>query len=304
MRVAPALLLGLAIAAPAVARADPAAEKNEVRADELFKEGLRAFDAGNVAPACDAFTESQRLGPKLGTLLNLALCHEHQGRTATAWSEYASCAAWATQLGQKDRREFANSHAILLEAQLSRVEVQLPPARELSQVDLDGEPLPSSRWFLPLFLDPGEHGLVVNAKGKAPRLILFVVPQGPSVQTVRVPELVDVSKEKASPPRALAKEVSPARRNAGLVAGGIGIAGLAVGTVFGVRALSLRDDIGAHCAGNACDPQGMDSRESARASATVSDVAFALGLVGVGIGAWLLFTAPSRPAPRSALLTW
>ena len=318
MRAAPAVCLAIAIAqiAPALARAEAPAvtppralspEKNEARADELFKDGVRAFDAGHVVEACDAFTESLRLGPKLGTLLNLALCHEHQGRTATAWSEYAHSAAWATQLGQKDRREFANSHAILLEGRLARVELQLPPARELSQVEVDGEPLPSSRWFLPLFLDPGEHAIAVSGKGKTPRVMAFVVPEGSAAQTVRVPALDALPKEAATPlprPPPPLPDPSNARHNAGLVVGGVGIVGLAVGTIFGLRTLGQRDDIGAHCTGNACDARGIELRDSARASATVSNVAFAVGLVGVGVSAWLLLTSPAQPAHRMAQLTW
>jgi hypothetical protein len=183
-------------AIPASARAETA---NEVLADSLFKDGMSRFDKGDIAGACASFTESLRLDPKLGTLLNLALCHEKQGKPATAWHEYITGAAWATQNGQKDRREFANLHAITLEGQLSRVILQLPPARELSSVEVDGEPVPEPRWYLPLYLDPGDHTIAVAAPGKYRETVKVNVSREPTAQLVPIPKLRDVTDGSAGP---------------------------------------------------------------------------------------------------------
>src|SRR5262245_27575414 len=57
-------------------------------ADRLFEEAREAIENGRNGEACDKFAESHRLDASLGTLLNLAVCHELQGRIATAVSEY------------------------------------------------------------------------------------------------------------------------------------------------------------------------------------------------------------------------
>ena len=111
---------------------------NDGRAEQLFRSGTQKFDAGKHAEACADFSESLKLGPKLGTLLNLALCHETVGRIATAWQEFHHGAAWASQNNQKDRLEFAVQHIRALETKLPRVILQLPADRAVAQIDLDG----------------------------------------------------------------------------------------------------------------------------------------------------------------------
>jgi hypothetical protein len=292
-----ALAIGIAVTALAATPCADAATADEVRAEALFRDGMQKFDAGLVAAACAAFTESLRLDPKLGTLLNLALCHEKQGKVATAWLEYNTGAAWATQNGQKERREFANGHALTLEGQLSRVLLQLPPARELSSVEVDGEPLPEPRWYLPMYLDAGEHVIAVSAPGKQRRTVKVVVPREPSAQLIPIPTLLDTPTDPGppktkTPSAAGAREAGSTQRAAGLVVGGIGIAGIAAGAVFGILTVNKRDDAAAHCAGSACDAQGVQSHDDAQSLGLVSTLGFGLGAAALVTGAVLYFTAP------------
>jgi hypothetical protein len=292
----------LATAAPA--RAQGPAGDSELRADQLFKDGVAKFDAGQISEACSSFLESLRLEPKLGTLLNLALCHEKQGKTATAWSEYNHGAAWATQNGQSDRREFANRHAILLEPRLSRLLLRLPPAGEISQVEVDGEPLPEPRWYLPIFLDPGNHTIAVDAPGKKRRSVVIRVPIGPSAQSVPVPTLEeDPNAPSASTGRA-AKPSPPtserprsssggARSVLGGIALGVSAAAIGAGSYFGLRTFSKRDDIGNHCVDSKCDPLGLELQDDAHTSATISTISFAVGGLALAAGLYLLITAPA-----------
>jgi hypothetical protein len=87
---------------------------------------------------------------------------------------------------------------------------------------------------------------------------------------------------------------------------GAGVVSIGVGTVFGIRAMSLRDDIGARCAGSACTGDGLAIRDDAQRSATVSTVSFAAGAVALGVGAWLVVTGKrpvsGAPPPRAALV--
>ncbi len=289
-----------------------AATADEVRAEALFRDGMQKFDTGQVAAGCAAFTESLRLDPKLGTLLNLALCHEKQGKIATAWLEYNTGAAWATQNGQKDRREFANGHALTLEGQLSRMLLQLPPARELSSVEIDGEPLPEPRWYLPLYLDPGEHAIAVSAPGKQRRTVKVVVPREPSAQLIPIPTLQDaplseLPSQKARAPVTDAPAAGATQRTVGLVVGGVGIAGIAAGVVFGVLTLQKRDDQSTHCAGSACDATGAQAHDDAQKYGLVSTIGFGAGAAMVLTGAILYLTAPHATlhaslGPRGATL--
>ncbi len=297
-----ALLSLASVAREARAQAAPPGMSNEMRAEYLFRSGEKKFDSGKYAEACADFTESLRLGPKLGTLLNLALCHETVGKPATAWSEFHHGAAWAAQNGQKDRHDFAMQHALALETKLPRVLLQLPTDRALETVDVDGEPLPDSRWHLPVFLDPGEHSVTISAPGAARNTVKFRVTDSPTEQLVNVPSLSDDLSRPAPPPRAPAGPADPdpdrVRRVTGLVLAAVGGAALAVGVTFGILAVEKRNDVGARCSGNRCTAEGAELYRDAQSRATIATISTLVGVGAGAVGGFLFFT--SRPARSSA----
>ena len=69
-------------------------------------EGVILKDAAahhSIHEACLKFEESQRLDPSGGTILNLASCHEREGRLARAWSEFSDAATMAIRDGKHER---------------------------------------------------------------------------------------------------------------------------------------------------------------------------------------------------------
>jgi hypothetical protein len=87
-----------------------------------------------------------------------------------------------------------------------------------------------------------------------------------------------------------------------VVAGGVGVAGLAVGGVFGFVAKGHNDDAAAHCAGSQCDATGISLLDQARSAATVSTVGFVAGgaLLAGGVVLWL--TAPRAPSSTGLVI--
>ncbi len=292
----------VAAANTAEAQVAPSGLSNEMRAEFLFRSGEKKFDSGQYAEACGDFNESLRLGPKLGTLLNLAFCHEMIGKTATAWSEFHHGAAWAAQNGQKDRHDFAMAHVLSLETKLPRVLLQLPADGALATVDVDGEPLPDSRWYLPVFLDPGEHSVTISAPGKVRGTVKFRVTNSPTEQLVAVPALSDDTAIKAPPPPPKflpASDPDRTKRIAGYVTLGVSGAALLVGVTSGLFAIGARGDIGSHCAGNVCDEAGASSYRDAQSLATVATVGTVIAVAAGAVGGWLVLSSrPGEPARR------
>src|SRR6478735_5513176 len=87
-------LFAFAVCAPAAAQAQPTQE-NKILAESLFKDGRTLLDQGRVAEACRKLEESQRLDPAPGTLINLAICHDKEGKVTSAWGEYRQSLALA-----------------------------------------------------------------------------------------------------------------------------------------------------------------------------------------------------------------
>src|SRR4051812_15990847 len=114
--VAILLLLG---AVPRSARAEASAA-DEAVARALFKEGRSLIDS-EPARACPKFEESQRLDPGIGTLLNLGICYEAIGKTASAYGAFGEAAVMAHKAGDKPRQDDAERRAKAVEAKLSRL---------------------------------------------------------------------------------------------------------------------------------------------------------------------------------------
>src|SRR5215472_3170324 len=127
-RTAPAFLTAVILVTMAGSAAAQPAPSDVALAESLFREGRQLINAGKTSEACGKFAESERLDPQIGTELNLALCHEKEGKTASAWGEFNDVAQQATLPADKDRGEFARRHASDIEKKLSRVRLTVAGA--------------------------------------------------------------------------------------------------------------------------------------------------------------------------------
>src|SRR4051812_13667011 len=103
-------VVGSFVLAMAIARPARADIKD---AEELFRQGKAEMAKGSYERACPMFAESYKQDPAMGTLLNLALCHEAIGRIATAWGEWRTVEQQARSAvpPREDRIKMAHDHA-------------------------------------------------------------------------------------------------------------------------------------------------------------------------------------------------
>jgi hypothetical protein len=283
------------------------------RAESLFAQGKQALESNDFAHACPLLQESYGIDPALGTLLALAVCHEGVGRTATAWHEFRTAADGAAREGRADRERFAQAHISKLEGHLSKLTVAVssdsPPGLV---VEVDGTALPVDQWGTEQVIDPGHHVVAAHAPKRQPWSGGVDIGPEHDVQTVTVGALApEASDAAASPPPATDVTQAPApdtstpgtwKRPAGWITGGVGLAAVGVGAVFGVVAITKSSDAKSKCSQSSCtDPAAVSENQDAKTAATISDVAIGAGLVAVAVGAWFLFTAPSAPSASSAL---
>lgn len=285
------------------------------KADALFKEGQQLLAGGQIAMACAKLEESERLDPKLGRLLNLAYCHQQLGRVATAYNEFNQAAALAAQRGD-ERQAFARTQAGALAPKLSFVRLDLGRAPEVSEVKVDGERLANQEWALPFPIDPGPHTLSFGAPNHKPHdqsvmitapgvVALAVEPLEPETegttpapQAITQPSPIPPSPP-STPPDSSAGGVSS--RTLGWVIGGTGVVALGVGIGFALDALSLKHQADALCPNKLCTPHGKSLIDDASTAATIATIGFAVGIAGLGAGAWLVLRPTSNGGASVAL---
>jgi hypothetical protein len=311
----------LAHALPALAQGGDSAA-----AEKLFRDGATALKRGDVDRACTMLAQSNTIDPAIGTLGLLALCHERQGRTATAAREYRTVASLARSANQPERAQIAGARADDLAPHVSHLELALPDHPSNLVVEVGGQLVPVADLKAPLALDPGAVVVRISADGFESRTEMAVIAADGSTTELLVPELkrvavppADIVLAEPEPARHPVAAVPPSPRPeraqgspATWVAAGVGTAGLVFGGVFGVLALSSNSRASSHCTGNDCDETGVALRASALHEATASTIAFAAGAAAIGASLVLYVTtdheAPSvaadlRATPNGGLLS-
>jgi tetratricopeptide (TPR) repeat protein len=292
---------------------DPAlAGDATAEAQTLFEQGRDLLRSGNAAEACPRLEESQRLDPANGTLLALAMCHEAQGRLASASAEFAQVARLAERDGQVERAAWATERLAALKPLLSQLDVRIPqPVRRLPelQVRLNRATLHDDAWDTPIPVDGGEYRISVSATGyRSWEHVVQLAPQRAN-HVVVVPMLVredrkpsdNSSKPSDAPPIAAhldAANSAPRARTdeltsvqwLGITSAGFGLAGWLLGAGTMYRALDKYDSAN-DCADDCRHQRQTDAR-------SLGDWATGFGVGGTALllagGAMYLWGGPSE----------
>lgn len=152
----------VSVAGAGVAHAD------EPQAEALLKDGKKLMGAGKLGEACPKLEESQKLDPKSTTLLEVAICHEKQGKIATAWSEYIDVEGQARKEGKGKLEGDARARSKKLDPKLPRLTISVPKdvAVDGLDVQIDGVSIDKGDWGKSRPLDPGDHKLTASAPGR------------------------------------------------------------------------------------------------------------------------------------------
>jgi len=288
------------------------AQSNAALAESLFREGKRLSGERKFAEACPKFAESYKLDPGLGTLLNLAICHEAEGKPATAWAEFSEASSRAKREGDTDRAQLADEHVRALDPKLARVSVSLAPGAAVPGliVKFDSRELAAAALGLPIAVDPGKHVVEASAPGKEPFTQTFDTPATPTTLSVTVPVLKDgANAPQAVPPPAAgasvpvtapAPEATPSSSpNVGAIVSGAATGAFLIGSVVtGVLYSSKRSDF--NDANSSNDPSRFDTRDSAQTLGTVNAVLVGGTLVSAGFFVYFLVSGGKHESPPAS----
>jgi hypothetical protein len=291
-----ACAVALALAAPASAASR---DEEHAAAVESFQRGTQLVESGKLQEAIEAFRAALVHEPgSVGARLNLADCYEKVGAPAQAWRQYALAAIHAAEASDS-RVAVARASAAHLESQLVKLSLSLPPARSV-ELRLDGEPVePELVRTGGLAIASGRHRLEATAPGKSPVIQEIAAGVG-EARTVAI--VFQDESPLPSRPSAPVEAPSSGQRTWALVLGGVGVAGVAAGAVFGLVASSKKTTLQQESTNPSIGAARFGSDlAKAKTFATASTVAFAAGGVAVAAGVTLWVTAPSPRASVSGL---
>ena len=294
-------------------------DEDRAQAERYFKAGLSLHKLDDFDAAAVAYEASLKLMPTKSALFNLANCQRalHQYVEALDTLERLQ-ALFGEQLAEPmaskaraQMQELRNLTATLL------VETQPPGA----MVHVDGASIGETPLAAPLRLKLGRHLIEVFLEGYEPQTAsVRLLPRAslterfvlvPVAEQVAVP--TDSKVRDTTPPKVESRDVRVLAAEApddplrpwGWAGVAAGAASVALGGVFGLRALSLDEELSAACSHGVC-PQdhAADIERLERLSAT-ADTLIGVGAVFALAGAALvLWPTESNPTtPQVGLMT-
>lgn len=281
-----------------IASAAPAPERS--KAEQLFIQGKERMAQGFYAQACAMLGESYSLDPATGCLLALALCHEREGRLASARTEYLEAAARARAEADTKRESAATARASALAKQVSTIEVLLSPDIKDYKpvVRINGHIVSPQELGARIPVDSGAAVIEASAETREPWRKTVQVPRSGSL-LVMIPGLAASPKDahgtKPAPKQAHTSQTparlparsqrlhdsprNPAIKRASIALMSAGSVGLVVGGIFGLRAVVRNRASEDGCDLETCTPEAREDREAARRSGNVASGFMSAGVV-------------------------
>lgn len=255
------------------------------QADDQFRRGREEQNRGNCQKALEYFRASHALKPQRGTLLNMGLCEKQLGQLAKALQHLEEV---LPQLPSgDDRRDIVRENLTELKAKVPWLRIVLTANAPVGTiVTYDDSELEPTMIGTDIPVDPGKHVLVVEAAGLPNRRYEVMIEEGKR-QTLRVEPGV-------LPKPVVIKEEAPHSKGkfiAGFIVGGVGVAGIMGGAITGAMALKNHSAAEKACPSHdGCSDEILTLARQGETLSTVSTAAFAVGVVGLGIGLPLVLT--------------
>jgi len=312
-------VLQLSLVGLAHAEEDSATETAAART--LAVDGLKLAQAGKCEEAIPKLERAEKLHHSAIVLSRLGECHVSEGKLVEGTEMLRKVLREPLPANPSPALSRAYERAqFVLDAAKPKisgltVSVTAPAGVEL-RLSIDGVVVPNTLVDSELPADPGDHVVEVSAPGylkastrvtlgsadkKSVTLKLEVDPNAPaatpvgtSAEAIPVPAAHVAASQSAAP--AAAKQEAPAKqpsRAAAYTAWTVGLAGVGVGTAFGVMAMKDKKALDGQCQNNNCPAGSQDAVDAAKRNGNISTIAFAVGGAGLVLGTVLYFTIGS-----------
>jgi hypothetical protein len=312
--------LVLGTARPASADGTPEAERIAT-ARTLGIEGVTLADAGKCEDAIDRLVRAEALHHAPSTQERLGECHVLLGHLVLGTEILQQVVR--EQLAAGAPAPFVAAHAraqALLDRTLPRIaalKVHVDgggASLEDLSVRIDGQPIASAMLDIDRPTDPGAHLIEATAKGRqaatsavklaegAHEVVNLTLTSGSEVTVppVPTPNPVPPTPFPIPPPTPDQTSAGGSSRWIGWTLGGIGVAGIAVGGVFGAKTFSDKSTLSNECTGQRCPPSANGDISAASRDSTIANIATGAGAAFVVGGVVLLLVAPKTQSATAS----
>ena len=299
---AAAAMCTLSAGAPdALAQKPPAGEpspQDVKKATSHFEKGAKLYEQKKHALALQEFKASYATVPSPNSHLYIARCMAALGETREAYVEFDKTVEEAdarakTEAKYAPTRDTAKTERDELLSKLALVTVDVKGADPGARLKVGSVEVPASDWGKPIPVMPGQTEVVLERTSGEPVKESLSLGAGDKKQVALDASAVATPAPTAPPPEEpQVKADTSSGGNAKLrpwayVAGGVGVAGLAVFTIAGIMANSTYSDLEDKCAGPCEDAEDVDQIDSGRTQQTLANVGLVVGIVGIGAGVTL-----------------
>jgi hypothetical protein len=320
MRFPIRILLSIACMTPVFSSTTSFAQSAEI-AKKLVAEAKQLKDAGKVGAACSLLDRAYEMDAKDGILFARADCRDQERKIAAAVNLYeAYLRSFARMTGAT--KQSHNDRAAAAEERLKELRPLVPMVKFIwadppppdTKIIVDKVEFRASTLDVRLPLDPGTHEIVVLLPGEPERRRTVTLAEGgstivdltplkskpddPSKPTQPVSQSANPSKASTPSPPGSARKVDPSKIG-GFIGVGLGVAGIALGSVAGSIAISEKKIVDANCfPDRRCNAEGLAAADRFQFAGNASTAAFIAGGVFAAVGTTLLVIA-YRPAGSS-----
>jgi len=283
-------LIGAPLRASAQSGPPAPAEDAVAQASAHYARGVKLYEEDDYRAALIEFNRAYELAPNWAVLYNLGQAHYQLREYAIAMRTLEKYLREGGEGIAPDRRAQVEKEVHELNGRVARVTA-------VSSVDgadlaLDDAPLGKTPATEAVVVGEGRHRLTASKAGFVTTTKVVDLAGGDEV-TIRL----DLTPETSAAPSPLPARDAPSYTPA-LVGGIVGVAGIAVGTVFGVLAMNDKSSLKTECnADKVCPSSAQGDIDGFSRNGAVSTAGFAVGAAGLVVGGYFFFHERSREAP-------
>jgi hypothetical protein len=312
--------LVIASASPALADGVLPSEATPVQREQAqarFQRGKDLLAKKSYDEALVEFRASHDIVASPNARLEIARCLLATGKLVAAYAEYGRTSVEAKELIAQDKRyqlayDSATAERTDLQPKLGFVTMTIENPSEGTRVVVGGEEIRRAAWTEPAPVMAGTTEIAVITPGHVDVTRSVTLDAGGST-SLEIDAQSGASDAPApvaaEPPPVVAPPKASPLRTWAYVAGGVGVAGIATFSLFGVMAHSSYNDLQSTCGMGPCPASKADEISSGKTKQTIANVGLAVGVVGLAAGTTLFVISLKKNAasPGAALLvspTW